>query len=201
MKSSLSPQEVHNESRTTCGGFEWIPSGVNVCRKLVLIAFGLDSVLIMSRELSDVPEASWPDVCGEVIISASNNCLDDVCERPSPLVVDLSENAENKGFFHVENEQHSSEVRIRKLTEKGQSYQNDIKLNSFKNKMSSFKGTLKKTLLFRGHYNELSKWKQELSKAQVLGNDFVDAYNDILETVPDNDRVSEGQEHLGASLW
>ena len=148
MKSSLSPQEVHNESRTTCGGFEWIPSGVNVCRKLVLIAFGLDSVLIMSGELSDVPEASMPDVCGEVIISASNNCLDDVCERPSPLVVDLSENAENKGFFHVENEQHSSEVRIRKLTEKGQSYQNDIKLNSFKNKMSSFKGTLKKHCCF-----------------------------------------------------
>ena len=110
--------------------------------------------------------------------------MDDVCEKSSPLVVDLSENAENKGFFHVENEQHSSEVRIRKLTEKGQSYnQNDIKLNSFKNKMSSFTGTLRKTLLLRRHCNELSKWKQELSKAQVMWNEFVDAYNDILETV------------------
>jgi len=139
----------------------------------------------MSRELSDIPEASMSDVCAEVISSASNNCLDDVCEKPSPLVVDLSKNAENKGFFHVENEQHSSEVRIRKLTEKGQSYQNDVKLNSFK--MSSFKGTLKKTQLLRGHYNELSKWKQELSEAQVLGNEFVDAYNDILETVQDKE--------------
>ena len=115
----MSQQEVHNESRTTCGGFEWIPSGVSLCRKLVMIAFGLDSVLVMSRELSDISEVSVSDVCGEVVSSSSNNCLDDVCEKSSPLIVD----AENKRFFHVENEQHSSEVCIRKLTEKGQSYQ------------------------------------------------------------------------------
>ena len=114
----------------------------------------------MSRELSDIPEASMSDVCGEVVSPASNNCLDDVCEKSSPLIVDLSENAENKGFFHVENEHHVSEFRIRKLTEKGQSYQNDIKLNSFKNKSSSLTGTLRKKLLLRGHCNELSKWKQ-----------------------------------------
>ena len=160
VKSSLSQQEVHNESRTTCGGFEWIPSGVSLCRKLVLIAFGLDLFLVMSRELSDIPEDSMSDVCGEVVSSASNNCLDDVCEKSSPLIVDLSENAENKGFFHVENEQHVSEFRIRKLTEKGRSYQNDIKLNPFKNKSSSLTGTLRKKLLLRGHCNELSKWKQ-----------------------------------------
>ena len=88
-----------------------------------------------------------------------------------------------KDFLHVENEQHLSEVRSRKPTEKGQSYQNELKLNSFKNKRSSFTGTLRRTLLFRGHCNELSKLKQELSKAQVLWNEFVDAYNDILETV------------------
>ena len=61
------------------------------------------------------------NVCGEVVRSASNNCLDDVCEKSSPLIVDLPENAENKGFFHVENKQHLSEVRSRKLTEKRQS--------------------------------------------------------------------------------
>ena len=88
-----------------------------------MIAFGLDSVLVMSRELSDISEASVSDVCGEVVSSSSNNCLVDVCETSSPLIVHLSKNAENKGFFYVENEQHSSEVRIRKLTEKGQSYQ------------------------------------------------------------------------------
>ncbi|CAH3034322.1 unnamed protein product, partial [Porites lobata] len=66
VKSSLSQQEVHNESRTTCGGFEWVPGGVSLCRKLVLIAFGLDLVLVMSRELSDIPEDSMSDVCGEV---------------------------------------------------------------------------------------------------------------------------------------
>ena len=98
---------------------------------------------------------------------------------------DLSENAGNKGFFLVENEQHLSEVRMRKLTERIN--QNDLKLNSFKNKRSSFTGTLRKTLLLRGHCNELSKWKQELSKAQVLWNEFVDAYNDILETVQDDE--------------
>ena len=102
----------------------------------------------MSRELSDIPEASMSDVCGEVVSSASNNCLDDVCEKSSPLIVDLSENAENKGFFHVENEQHVSEFRIRKLTEKGQSYQNDIKLNPFKNKSSSLTRTLRKNCCF-----------------------------------------------------
>ena len=85
----------------------------------------------MSRELSDIPEDLMSDVCGEVVSSASNNCLVDVCETSSPLIVHLSKNAENKGFFYVENEQHSSEVRIRKLTEKGQSYQNNIKLNYF----------------------------------------------------------------------
>ena len=111
----------------------------------------------MSRELSDIPEASMSDVCGEVVSSASNNCLDDACEKSSPSIVDLSDNAENKGLFHVENEKHLSEVRSRKLTEKGQSYQNDLKFNSFKNKRSSFTGTLRKTLLLRGHCNELSK--------------------------------------------
>ena len=144
VKSLLSRQQVHNESQTTYGGFEWIPSGVNLCRKLVLIVFGLDSVLVMSRELNDIAEASMSDVCGEVVISPSNNWLDDVCERSSPLIADLPENAENKGFFHVENEQHLSDVRRRKLTEKGQSYQNELKLNSFKNKRSSFNGNTEK---------------------------------------------------------
>ena len=70
---------------------------------------------------------------------------------------------------------------------KGSILSNDIKLNSFKNKRSSFTGIQRKTLLLRGHCNELSKWKQELSKAQVLWNEFVDAYNDILETVQDDE--------------
>ena len=141
----------------------------------------------MSRELSDIPEASMSDVRVEIVSSTSNNCLDDVCEKSSPLIVDLLENAKDKGFFHVEKEQHLPEVHSRKLTEKGQSYQNDLKLNSFKNKKSSFMGTLRKTLLLRGHCSELSKWKQELSKAQVLWNEFVDAHNDILETVQDDE--------------
>ena len=115
VKSLLSQQQVHNESRTTCGGFGWIPSGVNRCKKLVLIVFRLDLVLVISRELSNIPEASMSNVCGEVVSSASSNCLDDVCEKSSPLIVDLPENAENKGFFHVENEQHLSEVRSRKV--------------------------------------------------------------------------------------
>ena len=41
--------------------------------------------------------------------------------------------------------------------------------------------------MLRGHCNELSKWKQELNKAEVLWNEFVDVYNDILETVQDDE--------------
>ena len=60
-------------------------------------------------------------------------------------------------------------------------------MNSFKNKRSTFTGALRETPLLRGHCNELSKWKQELSKAQVLWNVFLDEYNDILETVQDDE--------------
>ena len=53
----------------------------------------------MSRELSDIPEASMSDVCVEVVSFSSNNCLDDVSEKSSPLIVDLSENAKKQRIF------------------------------------------------------------------------------------------------------
>ena len=39
--------------------------------------------------------------------------------KSSPLIVDLSKTAENKAFIEHENEELMSEVRSRKLTEKG----------------------------------------------------------------------------------
>ena len=45
---------------------------------------------------------------------------------------------------------------------------------------STFTGTMRKTLLLRG---QLPSWKQEFSKAQVLWNEFMDAYNEIRDIV------------------
>lgn len=97
-------------------------------------------------------------------------------EKSSRLIVELPEVAEDKAFTEEENEEQLTEVRSRKLTEKGRSYQIEIKVKSFK---STFTGTLRKTLLIRGHCNELPIWKQEFSKAQVLWNEFTDVYNEI----------------------
>ena len=75
------------------------------------------------------------------------------------------------------------EVRNRKLNEKGRAYQTEIKIKSFKSLRSTFTGTMRKTLLLRGQCNKLPTWKQEFSKAQVLWNEFTDAYNEIREIV------------------
>ena len=63
-----------------------------------------------------------PGAAGAVSFS-SNVYVDDVYEKSSPLIVDLSKTAENKAFIEHENEELRSEVRSRKLTEKGRSYE------------------------------------------------------------------------------
>ena len=64
------------------------------------------------------------------------------------------------------------EVRSRKLTEKGRSYQTELKVKSFKSKRSAVTGTLRKILLLRGQCNELPTWKQDFTRAQVLWSEF-----------------------------
>ena len=74
----------------------------------------------MSRMSSDISEESKLDECAAgAVSSASNVYVDDVYENSSPLIVDLSKTAENKAFIEHENEELMSEVRGRKLTEKG----------------------------------------------------------------------------------
>ena len=149
--------------------------------------FGLDSALVMSRESDEISEESKSEDLGEVVSSASNDHLDNTRVKSSRLIVDLSEIAEKKAFIDEETEKHLFEVRSRKLTERGQSYQTEIKVKSFKSKRSIFTGTLRKTLLLRGQCNELPTWKQEFSKAQVLWNEFTDAYHEISEIVQDEE--------------
>lgn len=142
----------------------------------------------MSREASQTSEESkLPEYRDEVVSSASNNYLDGACEKSSRLIVELMAVAEDKASSEEENEDQLTGVRSRKLTEKGRSYQTEIKVKSFKSKRSTFTGTLRKTLLLRGQCNELPVWKQEFSKAQVLWNEFTDAYNEIREIVQEDE--------------
>ena len=64
-----------------------------------------------------------------MVSSASNNYLDGACEMSSRLIVVLPEVAEDMASSEEENEDQFVEVRNRKLTEKGWSYQTKIKLN------------------------------------------------------------------------
>ena len=118
-----------------------------------------------------------------MVSSASNNYLDGACEMSSRLIVVLPDVAEDKACSEEENQDQFVEVRNRKVTEKGRSYQTEIKIKSFKSVRSTFTRTMRKTLLLRGQCNELPTWKQEFSKAQVLWNEFTDAYNEIREIV------------------
>ena len=104
----------------------------------------------MSRESSLINEDSkLADGPGEMVSSASNNYLDGACEMSSRVIVELQEVAEDKACTEEENEDQFVEVRNRKLTEKGRSYQTEIKIKSFKYMKSTFTGTMRKTLLLR----------------------------------------------------
>ena len=142
----------------------------------------------MSRMSSDISEESKLDKCAAgALSSASNVYVDDVYEKSSPLIVDLSKTAENKAFIEHENEELMSKVRSRKLTEKGRSYQVENLVKSFKSQKTTLVGTLRKTLLLRGSCCEISTWKQEFSKAQVLWNEVGDTYSEIIETAQDRE--------------
>ena len=142
----------------------------------------------MSRMSSDISEESKLDECAEgAVSSASNVYVDDVYEKSSPLIVDLSKTAENKAFIEHENEELMSEVRSRKLTEKGRSYQVENLVKSFKSQKTTLVGTLRKTLLLRGSCCEISIWKQEFSKAQVLWNEIGDIHSEIIEIAQDHE--------------
>lgn len=68
----------------------------------------------------------------DAVSSALNVYIGDVCEKSSPLIVDLSKPSENKAFIEHENEEPMTEVRSRKLTKKGRSYQVENLVKLFK---------------------------------------------------------------------
>ena len=73
------------------------------------------------------------------------------------------------------------QFRTRLLTEKGKEFQFSLKLKALKSKRNEFALCMRKTLLLRGQCDELTRWKQEFSKAQVLAAEFEDIQNEILE--------------------
>lgn len=73
------------------------------------------------------------------------------------------------------------QIRTRLLTEKGKEFQISLKMNSLKSKRNEFALCMRKTLLLRGQCDEVARWKQEFSKAQVLAAEFEDIQNEILE--------------------
>ena len=102
----------------------------------------------MSRESIQINEASkLADGRGEVVSSASNNYLDGACEMSSRLIVELPDVDEDKAYSEEKNKDQFVEVRNRKLTEKGRSYQTEINIKLFKSMRSTFTGTMRKTLL------------------------------------------------------
>ena len=70
----------------------------------------------------------------------------------------------------------SEPARRRKLTEKGQEYQTELKLKQLKSKWSELTEQVRHVVPLRGHCDELHVWKQEFSKAQVLWAEFGDLY-------------------------
>ena len=107
--------------------------------------------IALSRMSSDISKKSKLKECAAGAVSfVSNVYVDDVNEKSSPLIVDLSKTAENKAFIEHENEELMSEVRSRKPSEKGCSYEVENLVKSKKSQKTTLVGTLRKTLLLRG---------------------------------------------------
>ena len=77
--------------------------------------------------------------------------------------------------------------RTRTLTEKGYAYQLETKSRALKSKQSELTKLMRSTLLLRGHNNDVSAWKRELSRCQILWSEFGDIYNEIKEICKETD--------------
>ena len=58
--------------------------------------------------------------------------------------------------------------RTKTLTEKGYAYQLEINSKALKSKQPELTKLMRSTLLLRGHNNDVSVWKHELSRCQIL---------------------------------
>ena len=77
--------------------------------------------------------------------------------------------------------------RTRTLTEKGYTYQLEIKSKALKSKQSGLTKLMRNILLLRGHDNDVSVWKHDLSRCQTLWSEFVDIYNEIKKICKETD--------------
>lgn len=72
-------------------------------------------------------------------------------------------------------------IRQRQPTEKGLEYQLEIKVKNFFAKKAELCKEMRSTLMLRGQCDDVSKWKQELSKAQVIQLDLSDIHGSIAQ--------------------
>ena len=70
-------------------------------------------------------------------------------------------------------------TRQRKPTAKGLEYQLEKKVKSLLSKKAELCKQMKSTLMLRGQCDDVAKWKQELSKAQIIQLDQADIYGSI----------------------
>ncbi|KAL9970518.1 hypothetical protein ACROYT_G022905 [Oculina patagonica] len=86
---------------------------------------------------------------------------------------------------------HVEDARRRPMTEKGYHYVMDVKTNNFKSKKRELVQRMRSTLLERGQSVDLSKFKRELSEAQVIYGEFRDIVGGIKEVVIPGESIEE----------
>lgn len=88
-------------------------------------------------------------------------------------------------YAHVEDE------RRRPTTEKGYHYVMDVKTSNLKSKRCELVKRMRSTLPERGQSVNLSKFKRELSEAQVIYAEFIDIVGGIKEVVIPGESMEE----------
>lgn len=86
---------------------------------------------------------------------------------------------------------HVEDARRRPMTEKGYHYVMDVKTNNLKSKKRELVQRMRSTLLERGQSVDLSKFKRELSEAQVIYGEFRDIVGGIKEVVIPGESIEE----------
>ncbi|KAL9966153.1 hypothetical protein ACROYT_G024179 [Oculina patagonica] len=86
---------------------------------------------------------------------------------------------------------HEEDARRRPMTEKGYHYVMDVKINNLKSKKRELVQRMRSTLLERGQSVDLSKFKRELSEAQVIYGEFRDIVGGIKEVVIPGESIEE----------
>ena len=86
---------------------------------------------------------------------------------------------------------HEEGVRRRLMTTKGYHYVMDVKMGNLKVKRSELVKRMRATLLQRGQSVKLSKFKKELSEAQVIYAEFKDIVGGIKEFVNPGESLDE----------